>query len=307
MIRSQTILVLLLIVAVIAWGANSIASGDATATPTVTPEPSAIAAVPDPTHPPIPTIEPTAIPTQEPTLAPTEEPTPEPTEAPVATERPVPPETGQDRSLIIERGDSGRTEVALTFDAGEGAGYTEEILDLLAEYGIHGTFGITGQWAEQNPELMRRIVDEGHQIINHTYDHQSYTGVSPGTDPMDPEDFRAEVEQTEQIIEDVTGGYESRPFFRFPYGDYDTSALDILGELGFSYTMWWTCDTLAWMGDAPDVIVERCGHDAEKGGPGAILLMHVAQENDWNALEPLIEDYQAGGYDFVTLEQMIQP
>jgi peptidoglycan/xylan/chitin deacetylase (PgdA/CDA1 family) len=198
--------------------------------------------------------------------------------------------------------------VALTFDAGEGAGHTEQILDMLAEYGIKGTFGVTGQWAEQNPDLMLRIVAEGHQIINHTYDHQSYTGVSTGTGPMDPAEFRDDVERTEQIIEDVTGGYQSKPFFRFPYGDYDASALDILGELGYSYTMWWSCDTQGWNGYTPDEIVALCGPENEKdGGEGAIILMHVADDNDWAALEPLIQDYQDAGYSFVTLEEMIQP
>ena len=131
--------------------------------------------------------------------------------------------------------------------------------------------------------------------------------MSPGTDPLSPEERREEIVTTEGIIADLTGGYESSPFFRFPYGDYDTEALDLLGELGFSYTMWWSCDTQGWNGYSPAEIVELCGSEAEKGGPGAILLMHVAEENDWNAVEPLIEDYLAAGYDFVTLEEMIQP
>ena len=137
-----------------------------TGAPTVAPSPT----VP-PTTAPSPTPEPTDAPTTEPS------PTPPPTEAP-ATERPLPPETGQDASVVVAYGTSGRLEVALTFDAGEGAGHTEEILDLLAEYGLVGTFGVTGQWVEQNPDLARRIVAEGHQLINHTYDHRSFTGFS---------------------------------------------------------------------------------------------------------------------------------
>jgi peptidoglycan/xylan/chitin deacetylase (PgdA/CDA1 family) len=71
--------------------------------------------------------------------------------------------------------------------------------------------------------------------------------------------------------------------------------------------MWWSCDTQGWNGYTPDEIVVMCGTDADKGGPGAILLMHVVEDNDWNALEPLIEDYLDAGYAFVTTEQLIQP
>jgi peptidoglycan/xylan/chitin deacetylase (PgdA/CDA1 family) len=302
-IKPQTILVAVLVLLVIQWGSRAAVpaeAGDATALaaqpePTITP----VVPVPLPTEAPSPTPEPTATPKPTPTAA--------PTEAPVASERPVPPDTGQSRSLIVERGSSGRTEVAFTFDAGEGAGHTAEMLDLLAEYGVVATFGVTGEWAEQNPELMQRIVDEGHMVINHTYDHQSYTGVSTGTGPMDPAAFREQVERTETIIAETTGGYESMPYFRFPYGDYDASALDILGELGYAYTMWWSCDSLGWMDLSPEEIIERCGTESEFGGSGAIILMHVANDNDWEALEPLLVHYLDAGYELVTLEQLIQP
>lgn len=309
MIRSQTLLVLLLIVAVIVWGSSPVVSEDATGEGGVTPETTSIALNPAPTRTPSPTQLPTTEPTNPPTPSPTPtlEPMPEPTEAPVATERPIPPETGQAQSLIINRGESGRLEVAFTFDAGEGAGYTVEILDLLAEYGVAGTFGVTGQWAEQHPDLMLRIVDEGHQLLNHTYDHSSFTGFSNGAEPLGSDERREQVESTERIIADVTGGYATSPYFRFPYGDYDAAALDMLGELGFAYTLWWSCDTQGWNGFTPDDIVALCGTDADMGGPGAILLMHVANENDWNALEPLVEDYLDAGYDFVTTEQLLQP
>ncbi|MBA3379887.1 MAG: polysaccharide deacetylase family protein, partial [Chloroflexia bacterium] len=145
------------------------------------------------------------------------------------------------------------------------------------------------------------------QLLNHTYDHSSFTGFSNGAEPLADDERHVQVASTERIIADVTGGYETSPYFRFPYGDYDAGALDLLGELGFTYTLWWSCDTQGWNGFTPDVIVGLCGSDADLGGPGAILLMHVANENDWNALEPLVEDYLAAGYDFVTTEQLLQP
>jgi peptidoglycan/xylan/chitin deacetylase (PgdA/CDA1 family) len=315
--RSQTALLVLLITAVVVvWsGASGIdLLGDADAEPedhlaaqdaaTTTPR-SVVDLSPTAPATPPPTLALTPEPSSEPTPAPS--PTAEPATA-MVTERPAPPRTGvDDASYIVERGESGRQEVALTFDAGEGPGYTEEILDLLAERGIRASFGVTGQWAEQNPELIRRIVVEGHMLINHTYDHRSWTGASPGTEPLTASERRDELEQTEQIVLDIVG-YEMKPYFRFPYGDYDPEALVLLKEAGYDYTLWWTCDTMAWMSSTPQEIVDRCDPgDPTTGGPGAVILMHVAQEGDLGALPGIIDAYDAAGYDFVTMEQLVQP
>jgi peptidoglycan/xylan/chitin deacetylase (PgdA/CDA1 family) len=306
-IRPQSILVLVLLVAVILWGAQSVGSGMQSGEPGHSPADTNIA----PSTMTPSTIVPTTRPMREPspTPRPTDTPEPEPTatEEPAATERPPAPDTGLDgASLIVERGSSDRLEVAFTFDAGEGAGHTEEILDLLEEYGVRGTFGITGEWVEDNPELAQRIVDEGHMVINHTYDHQSFTGESTGAEPLTDEERTLQVERTEQIIRDVTG-YETAPYFRFPYGAYDQAALDLLADLGYDYTVWWSCDTQGWNGKRGEEIVELCGPDAEKGGPGAIILMHVADDNDFDALPLLLDDYLSEGYDLVTIEEMLQP
>jgi peptidoglycan/xylan/chitin deacetylase (PgdA/CDA1 family) len=312
--RQPALLVVLITALVVVWTGTSGTSvlGDDEETPNATlaaenpigQTPESVLDIP-PTDAPSSTLSSTPEPTREPTPEPS--PTPRPTTS-AATERPPAPATGlNDRSLIVERGGSGRQEVALTFDAGEGAGYTEEILDLLAEHGIKGSFGVTGQWAEQNPELIQRIVDEGHMLINHTYDHRSWTGVSPGTEPLSAEERRAQLDQTEQIVLDIAG-YQMKPYFRFPYGDYDPEALVILKDAGYDYTLRWSCDTMAWMESTPEEIAERCAPDnPQTGGPGAVILMHVAQEGDWDALPVLIDEYEAAGYDFVTMEALVQP
>lgn len=321
MIRPQTFVVILIVLMVIERGAATVEpDGLVAATPTVegTLSPTDIAlTTPSATHEPTPAavVSPTVIPsptstpspTPSPSPTPTATPEPSPTIEPTPTERPVPPTTDMDYSVLIQRGQSGRMEVAFTFDAGEGRGYTEQMLDLMKEHGAVGTFGVTGLWAQQNPDLIQRILDEGHQIINHSWDHSSFTGYSTDTPTLAPDERQWQIESTEQQIAAETGGYMSKPFFRFPYGDYDREALDQLGALGYSYTIWWSCDTLAWNGDPPERIVERCGVGSTYGGPGAILLLHVAEDGDMAALEPLLEDYEAAGYQFVTVEQMLQP
>lgn len=262
-----------------------------TAMPTETPA--------TPTSTPAPTASPTPTPTLTPTSPPTPAPTPTPTVRPVA-----PPTDVDDESSIVVQADSGRREMAITFDAGDGRGYTVEILDILDEYGVKASFGVTGEWAETNPDLLLEIIDRGHHVMNHTYSHRSFTGASPGTDPLTPDERRAEVVETEEIIREI-GNYETAPYFRFPYGDYERSDLAMLKDLGYDYTMWWGCDSLAWMGNTPEDIVQRCG--VGEAAPGAIVLLHVDPEADFLALPGLIETLQADGYELVTLEQLIQP
>ncbi len=316
MIRSQTLLVVLVVLLVIQWHGQQSTPAEAEDRSELMlaarPDPIDLMIVPElspsqpPTEPPVPNS------TPEPELAlPTETAESDAPAAPVnvpeSTARPQPPDTGQQQAVVLERGESGRTEVAFTFDAGAGVGYTSEILDLLAVYDAVGTFGITGEWVEANPELTRRIVGEGHMIINHSWDHASFTGVSTQTEPLTRDERSRQVEKTEAIVAEVADGYETQPYFRFPYGDYDRDSLDLLGEIGYAYTIWWSCDTLGWMGFSPAEISARCGPDVSRGGPGAILLMHVAEETDWRALEPLIRAYLEAGYSFVTIEQLIQP
>lgn len=248
-----------------------------------------------PTNPP---VQPTAEPTVEPTVGPTQEPEPQGRGEFLAPENP----TG--RSIVIERGPEDTKTIALTFDAGEGRGYTEEILDLLKQYGLHASFGTTGQWARENPDLINRILDEGHLLFNHSESHQSWTGVSPQTEPLTTEQRTAEVQGAHDAVLDVAD-WNMQPFWRPPYGDMDAEGQELLASMGYDYTFWWTCDTLAWSGVTAQEIAAKCASDTDLGGPGAIILMHVAQEQDYLSLEILIADYQSQGYEFVTLNEMI--
>ena len=309
--RSAAALVLVIAVVLAAVGSRTVSLGSpvAPATPTEadvaeipSSDPTFIAIVPT-TSPTVPVVPPTATPTQPPTLEPTLAPSPTPTEA----ERPtVPPSGNATESVVVERGDPQKLQVAFTFDAGEGEGYVPQILDLFKQYGIHGTFGVTGAWAEQHPDLVKRMVDEGHLVINHTESHQSFTGFSTGAPALTDEERTAQIVQANDAIV-AASGQDTRPFFRFPYNDYDEQSLILLKQLGYDYTMGYTCDTLAWDGNVAADIEERCGPDAEGGGPGAILLMHVVQEQDFIALEPLIQAYLAAGYQIVTIDAMIAP
>lgn len=229
-------------------------------------------------------------------------------DAPAATilRPPPPPDPGTDLSAVVDRGTNGRLEVALTFDAGADTGYATEILDLLRDEGIEASFGMTGVWAEANPELVQRMVAEGHQLINHTWDHSSLTGANTQMPPMTPEQVSQQLADTEAVVRDLTDGYEMRPYFRPPYGDYDAASLGYLYDNGYSQSIWWTCDTRGWAGWGAQEIIDYCTTNIAED---EILLLHVgaAAVGDFEALPGLIQFFRDSGYSFVTIEQMLQP
>lgn len=291
--------------------------------PTSAPEQAMAQAPTSAPPPPTATVAPPtqAPPTQAPptaTIPPatsTPEPPPAATTAPANAElgyraqaegRPPPPPPPADGSLLtVSRGPSDRVEVALTIDAGADTGYAADILDLLRDYGIKATFGMTGIWAENNPDLIRRMVNEGHQLMNHTYDHPSFTGSSTGLEPQTYESMLSQLNRTEQIVWDIAG-YEMKPYVRPPYGDFGPMTSGFMVDAGYYINIMWTCDSYGWKGWDAAQIVSHCTTEI---GPGEIILLHVGASapGDYESLPGMIDAFSTAGYSFVTIEQMLQP
>jgi peptidoglycan/xylan/chitin deacetylase (PgdA/CDA1 family) len=207
-------------------------------------------------------------------------------------------------SQVVSKGNTSRMQIAFTFDAGSDAGYTTQILDTLAANGIHATFGMTGRFAETYPDLVRRMVNEGHTLINHTYDHASWTGSSTGAAPLTQAERWDELDHTERIIHDLTGA-TTLPYFRPPYGDYDQSVLADAGARGYAYTVMWTLDSRGWMGIPAPQITQRCLDNSE---PGAIYIFHVGSASqDGPALQDIINGLEAQGYSIGDLGSVLAP
>lgn len=228
-----------------------------------------------------------------------------PATPPVVTAAPRPGRTQvlEGPARVVERGNPARRAVALTFDAGADRGYAERILDVLKEQGVRATFGMTGVWAERNPDLVQRMAAEGHRLMNHSYDHSSFTGRSTGRRPLTAEERWAQLDRTEQVIVALTG-QSTLPLFRAPYGDTDASVLRDIAARGYAYNVLWTVDSRGWMHYSPGAIIERCLRLAE---PGAIYVMHVgADSQDALALPMMIEGLRAAGYEFETVDEILQ-
>jgi peptidoglycan/xylan/chitin deacetylase (PgdA/CDA1 family) len=214
----------------------------------------------------------------------------------------TPPVPATQPAALIWIGDASELAVALTFDAGSDAGHTSAILDELASRGIRATFALTGEWVEQNQTLARRIVADGHVVMNHSYDHPSFTGVSSDDVALTTEARWSQLDRAEAMISSTTGR-TSLPYFRPPFGDQDASVARDAGARGYRYLVMWTVDSLGWKGTDPSDVVARCVGLAE---PGAIMMFHVGSAStDAEALPAVIDQLSAQGYTFATLPELI--
>ena len=206
------------------------------------------------------------------------------------------------RSVTVDRGPVECNTVALTFDMDADRGHAEMILDVLRQNGVPASFGVSGQWAERNGDLVRRMADEGHLLINHTWSHRSFTGSSTRTRPLGPGERRVELDRTEELIRGLTGR-STRPYFRPPYADVDQGALADVAEAGYDYSIMWTVDPFGWARLPAQGIVERCLSAAE---PGVIYLFEVEDSSeDAQALGPIIEGLRARGLEFATVADLL--
>jgi peptidoglycan-N-acetylglucosamine deacetylase len=207
-------------------------------------------------------------------------------------------------AIALYRGRTDTNAVALTFDAGADAGYAQLILDVLRSNGVRATFGMTGQWAQTHPDLVRQMALDGHQLMNHTWDHQSFTGVSTKTAALDRAKRQSELERAEAAVRDITGASMS-PYFRAPFGDRDGSVENDAGRLGYAYDVLWTVDTGGWAGAPVARIIATSARGAE---PGAIIVMHVGSASlDGPALQGVIDAVRAKGLGFATVSEIAPP
>jgi peptidoglycan/xylan/chitin deacetylase (PgdA/CDA1 family) len=202
---------------------------------------------------------------------------------------------------IVQHGDATKPVVALTFDAGYEQIYTDQILDILKQEGVKASFGITGVWATDYPDLLKRIAAEGHDIFNHSYHHWSFTGQSAQNAPLTEQQIRDELDTTDAVIKKLTG-VSTRPYFRPPYGDRNDAVDAAASADGYTYDVLWSNSSQGWQGGSTDDIVQRVVAQVH---PGAIITMHLGVAEDAYALKPIIDGLRSAGYGFVTLPEMI--
>jgi len=190
--------------------------------------------------------------------------------------------------------------VALTFAAGADRGYAQDILDTLAEEHVAASFGVTGQWAKSNADLVKRMAADGHLIINHTLDHRSFTGLSDKLGGLSPARRRQELDDADTIIAPLIG-HSLKPFYRLPYGDDDAQVASDVLPAGYTRKIGWTVDSLGWRGASSADILARCLKLAANGGIYVFRVGRASQ--DALALPQLIHDLRDRGFAFQRVDQ----
>ena len=179
--------------------------------------------------------------------------------------------------------------VALTFDDGPSK-YTNKILDVLKKYNACGTFFLIGNKVEFYSDTLRRMLEEGSEIGNHSYDHKLLTRLSK-------EEFQEELNKTQEAIKKVTGFTPT--LFRPTYGGY-TNTLKSYTDLKF---VLWDVDSRDWQVKTKDKILKNVLPNVKSG---SIILMHDNHEYSLNALEEMIESLKKQGYKFVTVTELLE-
>lgn len=190
--------------------------------------------------------------------------------------------------------------VALTFDDGPYPPYTGQILDILRERQVPATFFVIGRNAKKHPDLVRRMVAEGHQVGNHTYNHVDLL-------KADRQEIGDEVDRADRVVKEITG--QSCVAFRPPHGFRDAVVLEVMAERKLKVVEW-SVASRDWTNPGVDTIVRRT---VNKVRSGAVILLHDgdgvssgdSRAQTVEATRLIIDALAAQGYKFVTVTEIL--
>lgn len=191
---------------------------------------------------------------------------------------------------------SGSKNIYLTFDAGYENGCTEAILNVLKEKEVPAAFFLVGNYIEENPQLVKRMVAEGHIVGNHTMHHPDMSAIS------DEETFRQELSQLEEVYSSVTGE-KMMKFYRPPQGKYSESNLKQAADLGYT-TIFWSLAYVDWLENNQPTREEALNILNKRIHPGAIVLLHSTSRTNSKILAELIDGWKAQGYKFCSVTEL---
>lgn len=182
--------------------------------------------------------------------------------------------------------------VALTFDDGPNPIQTEKILKTLDDFNAKATFFALSSNVNQNPQLAKKIVDQGHELANHSVTHANLKAVKEKR-------AKKEIMDSQKTIQEITGAKPK--LFRPPYGNFDDTAEELIGKSGQKIILW-SVDTEDWKEKNSNAIYEKVKSHTN---PGSIILMHDIYPTTADALPKILKYYQQQGYECVTVSELL--
>jgi peptidoglycan-N-acetylmuramic acid deacetylase len=214
------------------------------------------------------------------------------------------PPTGNATAEELKRYDAyyiGNTKekvIYLTFDAGYENGYTPVILDALKKHSVHVTFFLVGNFINTSPDLVKRMIAEGHNVGNHTFSHPNMSGISS------LDSFRKELEDLEAAFEEATGEKMVK-YYRPPQGKYSEDNLKMAQGMGYK-TFFWSLAYVDWYNDKQPTKEYAFKKLLGRIHPGAIVLLHATSKTNSEILDELLTRWEEMGYIFGSLDDIVQ-
>lgn len=193
-------------------------------------------------------------------------------------------------------GNTKKKVIYLTFDAGYENGNTEILLDALKKHNVSATFFVVGPFVSEHPELIKRMVEEGHTVGNHTYSHPDMSKIAS------KEAFQKELGQVEDLYKEITGSPMTK-YYRPPQGKYSEANLTMAKELGYK-TFFWSLAYVDWYQDDQPTKEEAFDKLIGRIHPGAIVLLHSTSSTNAEILDELLTKWEEMGYSFQPLSSL---
>lgn len=209
----------------------------------------------------------------------------------LATGKGRPVKTYALRDDILIHGNINLKEVALTFDDGPRPEIAREMLNVLGRYRARATFFVVGSMVDQHPRLVRRMMNEGHEVANHSYSH-------PRLDGMTEDEIRTELARCDRAVFEATGARTN--LFRPPGMRYDGTVLRAAQSLGY-VTVHWNVAAQDFKPQPAQIIADKVLSTVR---PGSVVLLH-GHPDTLAALPTIVEELSRQGYRFVTVSQML--
>ena len=193
-------------------------------------------------------------------------------------------------------GDTAEKVLYLTFDAGYENGCTTKILDTLKKHEVSAAFFLVGNYIEKNPDLVKRMVAEGHIVGNHTMHHPDMSKISQ------EDAFRKELEDLEKLYK-ATVGSEMPKFYRPPQGIYSEDNLQMAKAMGYK-TVFWSLAYVDWNNDDQPTAEQAFAKLLPRTHDGAVVLLHSTSATNAEILDELLTKWQEMGYRFAPITEL---